>query len=230
MYRTFIAASVIALFVAGSHAPAQTQERPAPAAGLMSFDVAGVKLEASPDEVRAALKRAGYVIDYVGETETLEQQARFEADRRLGRKPQFTKSAGVASINAHGPHQEQAIIGFIQQPKGSAVSSVAIQVPASAMSSDAFKSQVLAKYGKPDASQFQGSHLTWCAAEVRAVCGRSFVAAGHLDTDYPSLRISSGANGGNIDLAIGQLAFDQAARDKEAAIERLAPKTAQGAF
>lgn len=229
MYRIVAFSSAAALMM-GLSMPAQAQEEIGPAAGPMSFDVAGVKLEASPDEVKTALKRAGYVIDYVGGAETLEQQARFEADRRLGRKPQFPKNAGVSSINAHGPHQEQAIVGFIQQPSGSAVSSVAIEVPASAMSPDAFKNQVLAKYGKPDASQFQGSQMTWCAAEVRAVCGRSFVASGHLDTDYPSLRASSGANGGNINLAIGQLAFDQADRDKEAAIERLAPKTSQGAF
>jgi len=230
MYRILIVSTAVALSLSTSHAPAQAQAGTSSRSGPMAFDVAGVKLGASPAEVKAALQRAGYVIDYLGTAKTLEQETRFEAGQRLGRKPQWPKDAGVSNIESHGPHQESASIHFIQQPGGSAVSSITVHVPGSAMSQGAFRSQVLAKYGKPDASHFQGAEMVWCAAEAHAVCGRSFVASGHLDTDYPKLSVGSGANGGNIDLQIGQLAFDQADRDKEAAIERLAPKTLHGAF
>lgn len=230
MFRFTVSLVPAALAMVSMGSSAYAQQNAGAASGPLTFDVAGVRLEASPDEVKAALKRAGYVIDYVGTAETLQQEAQFEADQRLGRKVRWVSNAGVSTIHAHGAHQENAIIDFVQQPRGSAVSSVAVQVPGSAMSQAAFRSQVLDKYGKPDASRFEGSEMVWCAAEAREVCGKSYVPSGHLDSDYPRLSISASPNGGNINLEIGQLAFDQAQRDKEAAIEGMAPKTSHGAF
>src|SRR5690242_168330 len=229
MYRSIITLPVIALAMAASPWSAVAQQHLVAGGGPMSFDVAGVRLGASPDDVKAAPKRAGYVVTYVATEQTLQQQAQFEADRRLGRSVRWPKEAGMDTIHASGPHQESAIVDFIQHPGGSAVSSVTVQVPGSAMTGDALRAQAMAKYGKPDASHSQGTEMVWCAADALAVCGKSFVPSGHYDTDYPKLSIGTGANGGTIDLKIGQFALDQAKKDKDAAVERLAPKTSQAA-
>ena len=100
------------------------------------------------------------------------------------------------------------------------------------MTGDALRRQLLDKYGRPDSSRSGGSELHWCSPETVANCGLSYSTSGPLDDQQPLL--SAGVNpyggGGSLRLQIGETAFPRLAGEKEAAVEKLVPKTNRAAF
>ena len=133
-------------------------------------------------------------------------------------------------MHATGPHQEYAQVSFAQTAAGSKVASVAVRIPEEAMTTPAFQAQVTAKYGRPDAVQDQGITMSWCSPEVLRTCGLIYNPDGKQANAYPLLIATSGNGGGALTLEAGTEAEHQLARDREAAVERLAPKTDKAAF
>jgi hypothetical protein len=222
---TRVAAFAIAAVSVSMAAHAQ---RSAP--GPLSFDVAGVKLGMSPDEAKASLARASYKVTGISDVQSFDQEVRSEAARRKGRSLPSARDVGVYRIAATGPHQEYMEVHFLQQPAGSRVSGVTVEIPTTAITSDAFWRQVTTKYGAPGARK-QGVEMFWCSMEVGANCGRSYVASGPMDTEYPLLAATGNANGGGgLRLQVGQRAYDAQRAAREAATVRLAPKTDSAAF
>ena len=212
----------VALFAAAS--PTAAQRRP-----VAELDVAGVRLGASLSEVRSALLNGGYRITSIAEVQSFEQDVRREAARRRGRQLPWPRSEGVSSIVGAGPRREWLQVEFAQTRAGSEVRSVTVQVPAETMTAEAFRQQVLTKYGRPDRTRHQGSGMEWCSPEVLQVCGVSFVPNGPRDDDHPKLT-AGGIGGFRLALRAGRLADAAVTRDREAAVERLAPKTDSAAF
>ena len=199
---------------------------------VTEFDVAGIWLRATPAEVRAAMVRAGYRITYTGDTASFEQQVAAEAAQRRGVRPPDTRAAGTNNMIATGPHQENLIVEFMQAPTGSQASNVSLRVPEEAMTGDALRRQLLDKYGRPDSSRSGGSELHWCSPETVANCGMTIATSGPLDDQQPllSAAVNPYGGGGSLRLQIGETAFPRLAAEKEAAVERLVPKTNRAAF
>ncbi|WP_380941723.1 hypothetical protein [Sphingomonas floccifaciens] len=146
--------------------PAQASaviERPdLPRTGPATMDIAGVKLGMSPAEARSALARAGYMVERIDETQDFEQQVVSEANVRLkGVGLMRSKPRGVSKIVAHGPGREYLAIDFAQWPAGSLVAVVYLTVPQDRQASEAFRTQVAAKYGKATL-QPGGYEPKWC--------------------------------------------------------------------
>lgn len=199
---------------------------------VTDFDVAGVRLGASPAEVRAAMARAGYRITSAGEAQSFEQDVAIEVARRRSQRIVVAKSAGTHNLIATGPHQESLIVEFMQAPGGSAASNIALSVPAEAMARGAFGAQLLAKYGTPDSSRANGSELSWCSPETMANCGRAYAPSGPLENQHPLLTatVDPYGGGGGLRLQVGETAFPALMAAKEAAVERLVPRTDRAAF
>jgi hypothetical protein len=220
----YTAMTALALSTGAQAQRAATAPRP------LTFDVAGVKLGMSPDEAKASLARLSYKVTRISEVPSFDQEVRAEAARRQGRSLPNMRDAGVSRITAIGPHQEYIEVHFLQQPDGSRVGGVTVDVPTTAITREAFWRQVEAKYGAAGARR-QSVEMSWCSVEVGDNCGRSYVASGPMETDYPLLTASSYAvGGGRLWLQAGQRAHDAQAAIKEAATVRLAPKTDKAAF
>ena len=218
--------------LAFSCTPAGAQEQPKPfLSGALALDVAGVRLGMSPEAAKAALSRAGYRIESASDTSSFAQIVGLQASQRRGRQPVFGKDMGTDEVVAIGPHQERAEVHFLQRPAGSSVAGVIVDIPTTAMTSDAFWRQTFAKYPKPETVRSQGTEAYWCSVEVGTNCGLSFVASGPMSTDYPLLTASSGSvGGGRLRLQVGQRAYDAQHAEVEAAVVRLVPKTSSAAF
>lgn len=121
------------------------------------------------------------------------------------------------------------MVQFHQRAGGSRVSEVTVQVPPEAMTAEAFRDQVAAKYGKPHAVRDQGLTSYWCSPEVARVCGVTYVPEGPLGEAYPMLTARTGI-GSSLRLSAGSEAEKVARRERDVAVERLAPKTDRAAF
>ena len=196
---------------------------------VTEMDVAGVRLGATPVEVRTALLRAGYRIISDSSTQSFEQSVRREAARRRSRLLPLEKAAGTSSITGSGPHREYADVSFEQVPSGSKVHAVTVQIPPEAMTTEAFQRQVLAKYGTPDSRRNAGTSMYWCSPEALRACGKLFRVDDVSDDAYPMLT-AGGTGGYSLRLRSGELAYKQVGRDHEAAVLKLVPKTGNGAF
>ena len=196
---------------------------------VATFDVAGVRLGDDPGTAKAALIKVGYRIDDVGTTMTLAQSATIEAARRQARQFTIPSPKGTGSIFATGAHNEHAEVRFVQRPGGSEVTEVTILIPGEALTTDALRALLLARYGKPDGARSMNSEWTWCPRETARVCGALFVSEGPLDTAYPKLAVTV-RDGAFLTLDAGSLADEAAKREQEEAVLKLAPRTDQAAF
>lgn len=223
-----VASAVVTLGTAA--AAVGQQSLPLPSGPVMSYDIAGVRLGEPAAEVRSALVRAGYrivppVVDY--RPQSFEQIVRQEADRRLGRVARMAPGTGADGLEAYGPHREHVLVDMVEWPGGSLVARVRLGIPPESMAHDAFRDQVLAKYGRPSVIKM-GDEGTWCSPETTRSCGLAVVTSGPEVSDFPNLTTS--INGRSLTLAIGEDAFRRLGRAKEVAVEALAPKTTRGAF
>ena len=219
--------TVLAAAVLSTGADAQ---RAAPTPRPLSFDVGGVKLGMSSDETQAALAKSAYRIRRVATQWSFDQEAHAEAARRRGVRLPFAAWKGVSSITATGPHQEHLKVSFLQQPDGSRVGTVTVDIPTTAITRDDFALQIGVKYGPADSFR-QGREMSWCSVEVRANCGLNFVASGPLETDHPLLTATLDASGGGrLWLRVGRKAEVAQQAALEAETVRLAPKTDRAAF
>lgn len=216
---------LLAGIVLATAAPAQR-----PAVGPPGMDVAGVRLRMTPAEAKTALATAGYRMQEPSMVDSFQQKVRREADARLGRPMAYPKSAGMSAIVAFGPKQERAEVIFAQTPAGSVVGGVTVDVPQTSITSLDFVAQAKAKYGSPGRIRFAGAEMTWCMPEVGTNCGLPFVASGPEPADYPQLETSSYRSGGRIRLTSGNRWHSDLDRQREAAVEALAPKARTVAF
>jgi hypothetical protein len=215
--------ATIAVFAFTATSPALAQQN-----SVANFDIAGVTLGATPAEARAALVKAGYRVTSTVETESFEQAVAREAAFRLGKPPSRSRPAGISNIIASAPHQEAIAITFFQRPAGSRVVAVHLKIPTETMTSGALKAQVVAKYGKPTVMREGGMALYWCSPQVARVCSLPVLVNAPRDDSQPRLfvRVSEGT----LRLTAGTEAEAAAAGERNAAIERLAPKTEKAAF
>lgn len=207
----------------------QTFGSSASAADPAKFDVAGIRLGDTPQQVKTALMQAGYKITEVREAQSFSQRVTAEIANRKGKTLPSLKDAAVSVIIASGPHQERADVQFLQLAGGDSVSRVSIAIPGTSMTEAAMQKQLATKYGKPDAIMDQGLTWHWCAPQAVKICGMLYTG-GDLDTVWPTLRGSTAMGENSITLEAGTDAERQQKRAFDAAVLSGAPKTDKAAF
>ena len=215
-----IAAIAAAMLASGSSAHA---------ADPATIDVAGIRLGDTPQQVKAALQRAGYKVTETRKAESFAQRVATEVANRKGAAAPNSTYAGIGTIIAMGPHQERADIQFAQVASGDSVSRVEVTIPGTSMGEAAMKAQLTAKYGKPDAIKDQGLTWHWCAPQAVKICGMTYTGS-DLDTVWPTLRGSTAMGANSIILEAGTEADRRLKQAFQAAVLARAPKTDKAAF
>lgn len=124
-----------------------------------NFDVAGLRIGMTPDEVKGTLMRGGYTIERTGTQLSFDTEVRQQAQGKV--VPSQNLVPG--HMTAKAPHAQELFIDFIALPEGPRLSSVRFEMTTPDMTPGAFAAQVVRKYGDT-AMQSDGDRLLWCAA------------------------------------------------------------------
>jgi hypothetical protein len=166
---------IVSMALAASQGPVLPQSGPA------AFDVAGVRLGMTPDQVRLALLKAGYRL---GSSLMLESFKGEVAARVAEIRHQYGPSANdtVAGIDAQGPSAERIGVEFKQWPDGPHAVRIAFMGNAQRQTQDAFKAQVESKYGKP--TMRGPTNWRWCGPDEKQCASFSDPSGPALTADY----------------------------------------------
>jgi hypothetical protein len=198
--------------------------RPSP---VSSFDIAGVRLGDTPQQVRAALAKTGYVIrggSIPSDQPGFEDRVLAAIARRQGVKAPEPKSNVAGKFTADGPNAAFMEIFFAATRAGAVVSEVRWQLPQAAMTGQAFLAQTVSKYGPVGQSNNGVQHL-WCEA-ANARCA-------DWETAYqtaPSLRANTDGQSNYLNLLQGTNAENAQQGAIVAEVDRRSPKLGKAAF
>jgi len=187
---------------------------------VKTFDVAGVRLGMSPDEARAALRKAGFTPaiadpDQDAWSAVVSQRA---ADRIGGKVdqskvPMFTRAKGLQG--------ETVEAWYATTRDGAQVVEVKYQMPASRMDRTAFTRATVAKYSLPTFEE--GSKGIYCT-KPETVC------ASYEKKALPYLLVEPGFASLEIELMVGQRYQEERKASLAAAVEAAAPRDAKASF
>lgn len=120
---------------------------PAPlvAADVGGFDILGIQLGMSPDEVEAQARAKGFESLVSGASPSFEQLVAMRSREQVLPKD----FSGVLSIR-FSSDREAAEVYFVQTPDGSQVSQIAYRFFGTGVNLDQMTDQVVGKYGQPD--------------------------------------------------------------------------------
>lgn len=205
-------------------------------AGASAFplDVAGVRLNMTSAEAKAALRRAGYSLRPEGVVygPSFASQVRVEAERRrsgVGSTPGMTDRV-ITGLEAVGPNREAVTIGLAALPAGgSGVVRVHMVIPAEVMRGDAFLRKATSRYGDADGRRDMGLTLAWCSAPLRSVCASISPFQRRPDA-LPSLTATTVLNRNVLLLKDGTDQDRAREQARAAAVERAAPTIERAAF
>jgi hypothetical protein len=216
-------ASLLALSAVPMDLPALAAPmRPPVAVGQL--DIAGVKLGMTPEQVRPALVRAGFM-PRASDPDQDSWEGRIAAEvakRRPGTRSTATKVPMFTM--ARGPRGEHVEVWYYSSPSGAAASSIKFEIPADQMTAAAFYNGVLEKYGRPTVRPF-GKDMLYCSAGEPA---GSCVSLGNKRKTY--LHAESGYKNHSLYLAEGADAAEARKAAFWAEVERRAPKDARPSF
>ncbi len=191
---------------------------------VAGLDIAGAKLGMTPEQVRAALFRAGFT-PRASDPDQDSWEARIAAEvakRRPGTRSAAKKVAMFTM--ASGPLGEHLEIWYYAGPSGATASSIKFQIPANQMTGAAFSQGVLEKYGPPT-NRGYGKDMLYCSGgEPAGSCvtwGNKRKAYLHAERDssFHSLYLTQGTE-----------ASDAYKAAFWAEVERQAPKDARPSF
>jgi hypothetical protein len=207
-----VASIVLSIALATAQGPLLQQVGPA------KFDVAGVRLGMSPDEVRQALTKADYRIDPPAKLEGFrgEVAARIAEIRHQSRTASYD---AVAGMSARRPSAEHVTVEFRQWPDGPHVVRVAFTGNALTEQQESFRAQVEGRFGKPTMHVLGG--WRWCSAGERQCGPAANSALPALDADYQSRTLT---------LSIGTEATEARKALVEAEARKVVPLQGGSAF
>jgi len=164
-----------------------------PANGTAKFDIAGVRVGMSPDDVRKAMVKAGYRVGVVSRLESFGGQVAARI-AELRHQSRIAKYDTTWEIQATGPATESLTVDFDQWPDGPHAVVLSFRANPDRQSQDAFRSQVEARYGKPTGRAL--GVWRWCSPGERQCGPVAIPALPSLDADYQmrSLHLKIGAD------------------------------------
>jgi hypothetical protein len=140
---------------------------------VAELDIAGVRLGMTPEQVRAALVRAGFTPRATDpdqdswDTRIAQEVAKRRPDTRAAARkvPMFTM--------ASGPRGEHLEIWYSAGPSGARASTIKFEISAEQMTAAAFYRGVFEKYGPPTTRGFSKDLLYCSPGEAAASCASS---------------------------------------------------------
>lgn len=161
MFRQSLTAALIALGLASA----------AGAADVSKFDIAGVHLGDTPATAQTALVKAGYKITAKEDQDSFESAVqRAIVQRRDGGADLTDRPQVYRSLTAEGPGRSRVFILFDALPQGPIVGSVRFEGNYDTLDEEAFRKQIVAKYGEPDEYSRGTMDAYWCSHHTE-VCG-----------------------------------------------------------
>lgn len=189
-------------------------------APVSTLDVAGVTLGMTPDDTRAALRKAGFTPNVEdpqqdGWSAVVSQRAAERIGGKVDRSkvPMFTRAKGTQG--------ETVEVWYAATREGPRASSIKYRMPTARMEKAAFLKGVAEKYGKPTFQE--GAKGLWCTKPEK-------VCASYANRQLPSLTVESGHAFHEVDLTMGQRYRDEQKALTAAAVEAAAPKDARASF
>lgn len=188
------------------------------------FDITGVKLGMSPEEVEIRLKAA--VFKTARSEPALDPDSWQTAiDREIAkRRPSHIfKVTKIPTFSmAWGPRGERIEAWYARTPDGPRVSSVSMSIPTEQMTREMFVKGVLAKYGEPTSRDF-GRKFLYCSAgeQVCRIEHNRRKAELTADTSYSFHKLT---------LSIGQEEKESLLARFSREVEALVPRDAKPVF
>ena len=177
------AAAVALVATPGAYAAQPQHLAAAPARGVMTMDVAGIRLGMSKQAAQAAAATASYRCETFGGMSSFEEKVQLLVLQRRGeRVPAFAPSSGTMQLNCTGPNGETMRVDFAQLRGGDVVHDILLRVDAQRVDQAAMGRQVAAKYGPPSISDAKVS--AWCDPGQRC---STFLPGS--ETPYPRLAV-----------------------------------------
>ena len=213
--KKIVIATVAAALIVTSNAVAQ---RPA---AVAEFDVAGVKLGMTHDEVVTALEEKAFSIRSTSEQKDWDARLSDEMERRGYQGNSEGRIVGM--IRAKGPQDESIDVWYAATPEGARVASVSYSAKPDRITRDAFLAGLKSKYG--DATTDNGARKIYCTIGEEK-CTPLFGS-----DQLPNLRVQmDSALLYSIDLSEGREAKSRRRAEFTTALESLAPKSSQTTF
>lgn len=187
----------------------------------MALDIAGVRLNMTPDQAEMAVRAKGFVIDSRVTGPSFVQNVQIAINVRDPRRPAPSYSAQTTkhTLSLKGPSGEFLQVFFNPTAEGPRVSEVGIHIDTHRTSQDIFERQAMSKYGKPTHYQLQWNAFYWCNFVGRK-CGENGILepGPYLTyTSFPDPALT-------LTYKVGMKLRTEAAVSAE--VERLAPKGA----
>lgn len=218
---------MIAILIAAAAPGASAAQVPlaSPAASVAApWKVAGVGLGMTPSGVAAALKTAGYSLDYryMGRS----WQGEVASQVSFLRAVRIPAGAEVVRKEDYKKGQEFIQIEYLAGPAGPYVSQVRYRISSEAIEAERFKAAALARYGRPSLSGDWES--LYCSAGEGRQCART---GSLVRNQLPNLTVyvMDGMNR-SLELRQGQRADRAWEAAVKAEVERLYPKKDRPSF
>lgn len=213
--KKFVVGTIAAALMVTSNAVAQ---RPA---AVAEFDVAGVKLGMTHDEVVTALEEKTFSIRSTSEQKDWDARLSDEMERRGYKGNSEGRIAGMTY--ARGPHDERVEVWYAATPQGARVASIRYSAEPDRITRDTFLAGLLSKYG--EATTDNGARKIYCTIGEKK-CTPLFGS-----DQLPTLRVQmDSALLYSIDLSEGREAKSRRRAEFTTALESLAPKSSQTTF
>ncbi|WP_370714763.1 hypothetical protein [Sphingomonas sp. IW22] len=189
---------------------------------VTSFDIAGMKLDMTPEQIRAAMVKngftprktdpvqAGYALSVRQEAAKRRQTSALGTDEE--KVPMFTM--------AEGPQNEHIEVWYAATPDGARANQIKFQIPTSRMTSDAFLSSVQSRYGEAT-NPSRGSLLYCMKGERNCAYGNHTKPFLHATSSYTTQ---------DIELRNGTEVSERRAAAFAAAVDAAAPANAKASF
>ena len=140
-----------------------------------TFDVAGIELGMTPDQVRAVMQEKGFSVAETAVPRHLTYAGLVQAQAtRLNQpKPDLTYVAGPAEMSGTDAGRNRLVVRFVQTRDGPRVSTIRLTFDRSTNDFDRLEADLADRYGTPSRRMFASHGSHWCSIGGIAACDAS---------------------------------------------------------
>lgn len=142
-----------------------------------SFDVAGVKLGMSPQEVRAILQARGFALTEKKALRSFAKDVEWAAKRRNQQVPAVAEISGPASIVGRDPLRNSITVFFTHMRRGPVVSKIILTFDSASNDVARLERDVVARYGAASQTFIGSLGSHWCDTRDTGRCEPGYNAS-----------------------------------------------------
>ncbi|HAW37202.1 MAG TPA: hypothetical protein DCX71_14195 [Erythrobacter sp.] len=137
-----------------------------------SFDVAGIELGMTPDQVRAVMQEKGFSVAETAVPRHLTYAGLVQAQAtRLNQpRPDVAFFAGPAEISGTDAGRNRLVVRFVQTRDGPRVSTIRLTFDRNTNDYDRLEVDLADRYGPPSSKMFASHGSHWCSIGGIATC------------------------------------------------------------